>query len=118
MASGMRWVRLLTVLPALLFVLANAQCVVRCAIVPCHRQDAKPADLPPCHRHSSPPQETRPCASAAFVADRRLAMGPQFDMVAIAVATPGDGLMALHESGIETLPPVDRGSTHFHILRV
>ena len=45
-------------------------------------------------------------------------MGPQFDMVAIAVATPGDGLMALHESGIETLPPLDRGSTHFHILRV
>jgi hypothetical protein len=63
----MRWVRHLVIWLAIALAITNAQCVARCAAIPCHAEDGSQShgasNLPPCHQHPAPkqPDAPKPC---------------------------------------------------------
>jgi hypothetical protein len=72
--KGMLWIRQTLTYLAMALILANAQCVVRCATAPCHEQapasqSGGSAGIPPCHKHHAPNQSDtpRPCASSILL---------------------------------------------------
>jgi len=119
----MRWVRILTVLPALVALIASAQCVARCAAMPCQqRSEAHPA---PCHRHSSPPQKTpaNPCAMPLFLVDGRGIAATAADRPIGAIARGASPGLPEVEPSVERLcpahaPPVSSLFLHSIVRRV
>ncbi len=75
----MRCLKVLVILMTLLCVVVNAQCVARCAIVPCGQPD-----VPPCHQSKSPAPLTKACASPIDAREERTTVVP---LVAIEPAT-------------------------------
>jgi hypothetical protein len=119
----MRWVRILTVLPALLAIVASAQCVARCAAMPCQQQsEAHPA---PCHRHSSPQQNTpaKPCAMPLILVDGRGIAVPAADRPNGPIATVAPPPLPVVSPSVGRLrpahaPPVASLFLHSFVLRV
>jgi hypothetical protein len=110
--------KLPVVAAVLLSLLANAQCVARCAATHCG-QPTSSADLPPCHRHQSP--APKPCTAPLFVADKRPHSAPKLTLQAIVadtepVAAPMVWQPASHLH--PPSPPLDSGSSSITILRI
>ena len=74
--KGMLWIRQTLTYLAIALIVANAQCVARCAAAPCHEQapasQSGGSRVPPCHKHHAPNQSDtpRPCASSILVNER------------------------------------------------
>src|SRR6516162_3874573 len=101
----MLWVKQSVILVAIALVTANAQCVARCALKPCHGDDASTTNVPPCHRHHPPGHQPtqsdapRPCVlSFLAIGDRAAAPMPAFDHQHSPVLGPIPPA-ALHKAG-------------------
>ena len=110
----MRRLKFPILVAALISVLANAQCMVRCQVMPCERPAT--SDLPPCHQHSAPVQ--KPCATPLFLADAQAHAAPQIVVETAIVETevllPWQPAMPPHSS----FPPPDSGGLSIPILRI
>jgi hypothetical protein len=113
MAAGMACLRFALGILALLCVLANAQCVARCTVMPC---DLSSASLPPCHQHKSP--AAKPCSSAVFVADLRVPVDALV-LTAIQLAPlPAPELRQWLAVVMPVPAALDTGGPAFTVLRV
>lgn len=80
-------VRRLLISLAVALVIANAQCVIQCAMMPCDTengsQSADTANLPPCHQHHSPKHSDapRPCAISFVPIGDRAPLADAFDQL-------------------------------------
>jgi hypothetical protein len=99
----------------LLSLLASAQCVARCAAMPC---DQSSADLPPCHRHSAPAPKV--CATPLFVVSIRTHAAPQLAVHEIATVSEF-AVPSLWQPLTRAYPPSplpDRGGPSITIRRI
>ena len=116
LSAGMRRLKFPILVAALISVLANAQCMVRCQVMPCDPPAS--SDVPPCHRHSAP--APKPCATPLIVADAQVHAAPQSVMQAAIVdtevvpLTPWQPPMPPHSSSA----PPDSGGPSINILRI
>jgi hypothetical protein len=122
MAEGMRWLKLPVVVTALLCVLVNAQCVLRCTSTPCAPPAPQEANLPPCHRHAPRTPASKPCISPVILVDGRLHASPPsgapvIDGVIGAVELPPPTVWI--RAGVTHRPPlIDSSGPALFVLRV
>src|SRR5579871_941351 len=121
MTEGMRCLRFAIVLAALLCLFVNAQCIAKCAVLPCDQPASSQPDLPPCHRHTpDTPHATHHCGSTAFVLSERSDLPVVHGALAI-LAPPAQALTL--EAAVFTQPaaapaPPDIGVADRQVLRI
>src|SRR5215469_15148046 len=129
----MLWVRHLLILLAVALVIANSQCVARCAVMPCHTEEGSQSNgsvnLPPCHRHHAPRQSDSPspCALSLLpfgdLAPSAAVFAPEQSVVTIlnptpSVAFPGSLASYLIEIDQSASPPNAIDSVSRTVLRI
>jgi hypothetical protein len=118
MTRGMHILKISVVAAALLSLLVNAQCVARCAAMPCDKPASSSADLPPCHRHPTP--APKPCTPALFAVDARSHSASPvgaFAFVALVESAAPTVRQPASQAPVPS-PPLDSGGPSLTILRL
>jgi hypothetical protein len=116
----MLWVRQALILVASALVLVNAQCVARCASLPCHDS----AGVPPCHKHHGSPKQSdksNPCGSLKLVADGPVSAVEHLGVEMVALVPPVPIAAPLFRSRVieSASPPLSSESAFFFsVLRI
>lgn len=128
--KGMLWIRQTLMYLAIALILANAQCVVRCATAPCHEQapasQSGGSRVPPCHKHHAPNQSDtpRPCASSILVNERG-PVTPRIDQsrtegLTFVLPILANGFSVAYRLGVteSASPPMSTDSPSHTVLRI